>query len=73
MMMQSIHKKAFTLIELLVVISIIALLLSIMMPALNKARQGENGCCRNNLKQVGLAMMVYAENNRDCHPRSPTR
>jgi prepilin-type N-terminal cleavage/methylation domain-containing protein/prepilin-type processing-associated H-X9-DG protein len=57
-------KKGFTLIELLVVISIIALLLSIIMPSLQKAKeQAKKVICRHNLKQFGLANAVYATQN----------
>ena len=52
----------FTLIELLVVIAIIAILMAILVPALRKAReQGKDVVCRSNLRQVGLAANLYAE------------
>ena len=59
-------KKGFTLIELLVVISIIALLLSILMPALGRARRmAQQTVCKTNLKQQGIAFMGYAQDNKD--------
>ncbi len=64
-------KKAFTLIELLVVIAIIALLLSILMPSLRSARNQAKGVtCRNNLKQIGLALILYTEDNEGKFPRN---
>jgi len=61
------HKrKGFTLIELLVVIAIIAILMSILIPALNRAReQGKRAACLNNLKQLVLAWIMYADENDD--------
>lgn len=62
-------RKAFTLIELLVVISIIALLLSIMMPALGKAKQqAERLVCKTNLHQYGIASHLYLVENDDRFP-----
>jgi prepilin-type N-terminal cleavage/methylation domain-containing protein/prepilin-type processing-associated H-X9-DG protein len=56
----------FTLIELLVVIAVIAILMSILMPALNRAReQGKRAACLNNLKQLTLAWILYADDNND--------
>jgi prepilin-type N-terminal cleavage/methylation domain-containing protein/prepilin-type processing-associated H-X9-DG protein len=59
-------QKAFTLIELLVVIAIIAVLMAILFPALNRAReQGRRAVCLSNLKQLGLAWIMYADENDD--------
>jgi len=58
--------RAFTLIELLVVIAIIALLMAILMPTLKRAReQGQRAVCLGNLKQLGLAWILYADDNDD--------
>jgi prepilin-type N-terminal cleavage/methylation domain-containing protein/prepilin-type processing-associated H-X9-DG protein len=58
------NKSAFTLIELLVVIAIIALLMAILMPALERAReQGIRIVCMNNLRQLLLAWNFYADHN----------
>jgi len=60
-------KKGFTLIELLVVISIIALLMSVLMPALNKARlQAKTAVCLHNLQQLSLGWTMYCFDNEDC-------
>lgn len=61
--------RAFTLIELLVVIGIIALLLSLLLPALAHAREaGRAAKCRSNLKQIHQAMILYAQANNDQIP-----
>ncbi|GAJ23796.1 unnamed protein product, partial [marine sediment metagenome] len=53
--------RGFTLVELLVVIAIIALLMAILMPALNRAKeQGKRAVCLSNLRQLTLAWIMYA-------------
>ncbi len=61
--------KGFTLIELLVVISIIAVLMSIMMPALGRAREGAKMVlCGNNCRQIGYQLTIYGNENKGRFP-----
>ena len=63
------RQKAFTLIEVLVVVSIIALLVSILIPTLSKARnQVKRVSCASQLHQVGIAMLSYLHDSRDHMP-----
>ncbi len=65
----TVKQKAFTLIELLVVISIIALLVGILLPALGAARKAALDIqCKNQLRQFGIAFTAYATDNRDTLP-----
>jgi prepilin-type N-terminal cleavage/methylation domain-containing protein/prepilin-type processing-associated H-X9-DG protein len=61
--------RAFTLIELLVVVSILALLISILLPGLRKAReQGKRTACLANLRALGQGMYLYSDDHNDLLP-----
>lgn len=65
-------RRAFTLVELLVVIGIIALLTSVLLPALHKAKEAANtAACLANLRAIGQGMLMYAQENNNCIVGSP--
>jgi prepilin-type N-terminal cleavage/methylation domain-containing protein/prepilin-type processing-associated H-X9-DG protein len=63
--------RAFTLVELLVVIAIIAVLMAVLLPAMNRAREQANQVtCLSNLRQLDMAIMMYCQDNQGWFPRA---
>jgi prepilin-type N-terminal cleavage/methylation domain-containing protein/prepilin-type processing-associated H-X9-DG protein len=63
------HCRGFSLVELLVVIAIIAFLVSLLLPALGRSKaKANNAACANNLRQLGIATRLYAEDNQERLP-----
>ena len=72
-MIRSSQNKGFTLIELLVVIAIIAILAAILFPVFSKAREkARQTACTSNQRQIALALMIYAQENKETLPPDST-
>jgi prepilin-type N-terminal cleavage/methylation domain-containing protein/prepilin-type processing-associated H-X9-DG protein len=70
---QNVHqpKHAFTLVELLIVVGIIAVLIALLLPVLNKARNAANSiACQSNLRQLGIGVSLYIQDNNGLLPYS---
>src|SRR5215216_300288 len=68
---RGIGRYAFTLVELLVVIGIIALLISILLPSLNRARENAKQVqCMSNMRQLGIAFTMYVDTSKGRFPTS---
>src|SRR5947207_708834 len=62
-------EKAFRLVELLVGLAVIAVLAALLLPALGRAKEGGRGAaCISNLRQIGVALQLYVQDNRNRLP-----
>src|SRR4051812_20440904 len=69
-MPRPVRRHAFGILELLIVVGIIALLVSILLPSLCRSRETANRVkCASNLRQIGAAIKLYANDNRGAYPR----